>query len=354
MSGKNFLLCLVAIQIPSASAHSQIVPVPFEKVVPGGVVCDSQTSVMYDPNTGEVAIDAPIGELFEYVYLSSETSLFIPEQAENIGFGLDTVRTNELIKNSHGNDFGSFSLGRVMPSGLTQEFILGDIIATGSRHDDRPIHVALLDPLFLGPVDLIVGPIKGLGSCGDPNVLHAGDADQDFDFDQLDLVKVQVAAKFLTGEPASWGEGDWDGAPGGRAGDPPPGDGLFDQRDIVAALAGAEYLSGPYAALQPFGLIHEEPVETLANDYDQGANHGVFQATLTDNIGSLGFGGLAQAGFPEQQTTIDQSVVGTSSSGDDLGEVHMTTIPIPEPGTAFLICIGSLVLSFVRIRRRRT
>ena len=49
---------------------------------------------------------------------------------------------------------------------------------------------------------------------------------------------MQVAAKYLTGEPATWGEGDWDGAPGGSAEDkiPPAGDGLFTQVDIIAAL----------------------------------------------------------------------------------------------------------------------
>ena len=44
--------------------------------------------------------------------------------------------------------------------------------------------------------------------------LLAGDADMDLDFDQLDLVRVQVAAKYLTGQTATWGEGDWNGAPG--------------------------------------------------------------------------------------------------------------------------------------------
>jgi hypothetical protein len=72
----------------------------------------------------------------------------------------------------------------------------------------------------------------------------------DCDFDQLDLVQVQVAAKYLTGDPATWGEGDWNGAPGGSVGDqvPPPGDGLFNQTDIVAALATDLYLKGPYCA----------------------------------------------------------------------------------------------------------
>jgi hypothetical protein len=53
---------------------------------------------------------------------------------------------------------------------------------------------------------------------------------------------------YLTGELATWGEGDWNGAPGGSVGDPRPGDGVFDQNDIIAAAAPGHYLSGLYAA----------------------------------------------------------------------------------------------------------
>lgn len=84
-------------------------------------------------------------------------------------------------------------------------------------------------------------------------LLRAGDADQDFDFDQLDLVKVLAAGKYLTGQSATWGEGDWNGAPGGTQGDPPAGNGRFDQVDIIAALAGNTYLNGPYAAVASGG-----------------------------------------------------------------------------------------------------
>ena len=79
--------------------------------------------------------------------------------------------------------------------------------------------------------------------------LQAGDADQDLDFDQLDLVKVQIAAKYLSGQAATWGEGDWNGAPGGESGNPPAGNGLFDQLDIIGALAHGLYLTGPYGAI---------------------------------------------------------------------------------------------------------
>jgi hypothetical protein len=79
--------------------------------------------------------------------------------------------------------------------------------------------------------------------------LQPGDADQDLDFDQWDLVQVQQAGKYLTGQPATWGEGDWNGAPGGYSGHPPAGDGVFNQLDIVAAQQTAGYLTGPYAAI---------------------------------------------------------------------------------------------------------
>jgi hypothetical protein len=95
-------------------------------------------------------------------------------------------------------------------------------------------------------------PLSGRLSVSYPGLLRAGDADQDLDFDQLDLVRVQVAGKYRTGLAATWGEGDWDGAPGGRPGDPPSGNGRFDQLDIVAAQQAALYLTGPYAAATPW------------------------------------------------------------------------------------------------------
>ena len=61
-----------------------------------------------------------------------------------------------------------------------------------------------------------------------------GDADSNYTFDQLDLVQVQIAAKYLTGKTATWAEGDW------------TGDGVFSQLDVVAALQTGNYLRGPY------------------------------------------------------------------------------------------------------------
>ena len=54
-------------------------------------------------------------------------------------------------------------------------------------------------------------------------------------FDQEDIVAVLQAAKYLTGQPASFGEGDWNE------------DGVFSQLDLVAALQTGSYLQGPMA-----------------------------------------------------------------------------------------------------------
>ena len=66
--------------------------------------------------------------------------------------------------------------------------------------------------------------------------------------------KFKVAAKYLSGNAATWGEGDWNAGPGGSQGSPPAGDGEFNQLDIIAALGAGVYLTGPYAALEASGV----------------------------------------------------------------------------------------------------
>ena len=104
--------------------------------------------------------------------------------------------------------------------------------------------------------------LAGLGG----DVLQAGDADMDCDFDQLDLVAVQVAAKYLTGEAATWGEGDWNGAPGGSVPRqiPPTGNGQFDQLDIIAALGGASICRGLTALTGGGCACDSGTIDTLA------------------------------------------------------------------------------------------
>lgn len=84
-------------------------------------------------------------------------------------------------------------------------------------------------------------------------VLQAGDANQDYYFDESDFIFAHKAGKFEGVGPATWAEGDWNGAPGGQPGSPPQGDGVFNSADYVAAFQSGTYRLGAYAtpASQP-------------------------------------------------------------------------------------------------------
>jgi hypothetical protein len=217
--------------------------------------------------------------------------------------------------------------------------------------------------------------------------LQAGDADQDLDFDQLDLVRVQVAAKYLTGQPATWGEGDWNAAPGGSQGSPPTGNGLFDQLDIIAALNNGLYLAGPYAALagtgarddaqasvvynantgevavdapagheltsinidSASGIFTGDAAQNLEGSFDNDADNNIFKATFGGSFGSLSFGNVAQTGLSEDFVLNDLSAVGSLAGGGDLGGVDL--VYIPEPAALVLLLLG--LACAVPIRRRR-
>ena len=213
-----------------------------------------------------------------------------------------------------------------------------------------------------------------------PEPLQAGDADQDFDFDQLDLVQVQIAAKYLSGQSATWGEGDWNGAPGGSPGNPPVGDGMFNQLDIVAAQQAGIYLAGPYAALGPNGQANDgqtsiiynagsgelavdtpagteltsinidsatgiftgDAAENLGGSFDNDADDNIFKATFGSSFGTLSFGNVAQSGLTENFLLDDLTVVGSLQGGGALGDVDL--IYVPEPTSLVLLLLAAFAL----------
>lgn len=109
--------------------------------------------------------------------------------------------------------------------------------------------------------------------------LVAGDGNQDYRFDEADIILAFKAAKYDNGEPASWSEGDWNGAPGGTAGDPPIGDGVFTASDFVAAFVSGAYLTGPY--IDDAGETQDE---LLPVTLEQGHQVRVFYESLTGDL----------------------------------------------------------------------
>ena len=223
--------------------------------------------------------------------------------------------------------------------------------------------------------------------------LLAGDSDQDFDFDQFDLIKVQVAAKYLTGQPATWGEGDWDGAPGGRHGSPPAGDGFFSQPDIIAALSPAHYLTGPYAStsdgdsgsldqtvlapgennvtvtydadtgnlsvdaprVRELTSIHLQSADgsfgggrpaVLDGTFDSMDQSGIFKATFGGSFESVEFGELLPTQRSADELLADLSLQGTWHDGGRFEGFTLVLASVPEPHTMGLLgfCLACIIL----------
>jgi hypothetical protein len=259
---------------------------------------------------------------------------------------------------------------------LPEDAFATEVFAIGMRaFSQEPGDEMMWDELRIGTTWEDV--VSGTG--GEP-VLQAGDADRDLDFDQIDLVQVQIAAKYLTGQPATWGEGDWNGAPGGTQAAPPVGNGQFDQLDIISALAAGTYLTGPYAAVgqggtegdgqtsvgynvatgevwvdapsgteltsinidSASGIFTGDAAQNLGGSFDNDADGNIFKATFGGSFGSLSFGNVAAAGLSEQFLLGDLTVVGSLQGGGDLGNVDL--VYVPEPTTWCLLAFSVVLL----------
>jgi hypothetical protein len=221
--------------------------------------------------------------------------------------------------------------------------------------------------------------------------LQAGDADRDLDFDQFDLIQVARSDKYLSGRAATWGEGDWDGAPGGNPDLPPTGDGVYDQHDVIRALSANIYLSGSYLAIEAHGqtgdgqtsvgydantgqmwvdppaggeltsinidsvagIFTGRPAENLGGSFDHDGDNNIFKATFGSSFGSIDFGRVALPGLAEPFLLDDLRIVGSLQGGGDLGEVDLIYVPVPEPATQALLAMGLVGLLSLRQRSRQ-
>ena len=227
-------------------------PEPTEITFLGGMISASDVSfqlglvdVVVSNLHGMPGTTFPPGTIVDGEFLGGEHQVVLDRGTIGaVGRKIDFADEPEILI---GRDVGFIELERV-----------DDTSSTYNVTVELPVMVA--DVIELGPIPLF-GQLQADFQAStrvvarqqislEAKVLAAGDANQDFAFDQSDLVQVAVANKYLSGLPATWGDGDWDAAPGGRLGTPPEGNGLFDQQDIIAALGNGLYLTGPYAAFR--------------------------------------------------------------------------------------------------------
>jgi hypothetical protein len=308
--------------------------------------------------------------------LPFEGDLFFFDRGNNSTFSVNFTGPGSITVDSTGIQYAeSDGVGGFEVTAVTYE----DLWARGilrSNGQSGPDGVAFSD-YFLVTGTLGADDYTLSWKEGQAPPLQPGDSDQDLDFDQFDLIRVQQSAKYLTAQAATWGEGDWNGAPGGSIGNPPSGDGVFDQIDIIRALGASKYLTGPYAAVaaggaqgdgqtsviydaatgevsvdapadhqltsinidSAGGIFTGAAAQNLGGSFDNDTDGNIFKATFGGSFGSLSFGNVAATGLSEQFLLNDLTVVGSLSGGGDLGTVDLIYVPEPANGAMALLAL---------------
>ena len=333
-----------------------------------GLENDERPSLIYNADTGELAIEVPAGQQLNSINIESATGI-LNEDSQSIRQLLDGAFDfndgHTIFKSTFLSSFGSISFGAVARPDLSPSFLLADLSGIGSFDGGG----------MLNSLDLVYRGII-------PQILP-GDANQDLQFDQLDIVQVVQAEKYLTGLPATWGEGDWNGAPGGSPGNPPAGDGLFNQLDIVAALDGGVYLTGAYAVEQggaegdeQTSLVYDagsgelrvdapasrnltsinitsagsmftgDRPDALVDAFDNFAPDNIFKATFGGSFGDISFGAVLPIGLSEADVAADLTVIGSLDGGGELGSVDLVYLAVPEPSAMLAILVAAPYLAF--------
>ena len=165
-------------------------------ILPGGALSDEQASIVYWPESGELAVDGPVNYSLTSINIDSASGIFTEQPARNLGGSFDNDVDVNIFKATFGGTFDSVSFGNVAVSGLDEAFVLNDLTVVGS----------LTGGVVLGDVDLVYAPDGYIGGVrgnafnvsfdsstnADQLVLDFGSVAMASDFPQLDFDVVNL------------------------------------------------------------------------------------------------------------------------------------------------------------------
>jgi hypothetical protein len=104
--------------------------------------------MIYNASTGELAIKTPASAELRAINISSASRIFTGEAAQNLGGSFDNDSDANIFKATFGSSFGSIGFGKVAQTGLSEEFVAGDLTVMGTLAGGEGI----------GDVDLVYVP----------------------------------------------------------------------------------------------------------------------------------------------------------------------------------------------------
>ncbi len=100
-------------------------------IIPGGALNDDQFSILYNPGSGELALNVPSGQELVGISIKSSAAIFAADSAQNIGGAFEISRNDLIFKAVFADSFGSLSFGNVAQCGLDEDFLLEDLVVRG-------------------------------------------------------------------------------------------------------------------------------------------------------------------------------------------------------------------------------
>ena len=114
-----------------------------------GVDDEQPVLLVYDAETGEVAISPPFGKELTSVHIESNSGIFTGSVADKLDGPFDVDTDESLFRATLASSFGALSFGAVSQPQLSEEFLLSDLSVEGSFEGGG----------FLGDVQLAYIPI---------------------------------------------------------------------------------------------------------------------------------------------------------------------------------------------------
>ena len=274
--------------------------------------------LLYDAATGNFSVDS--GELtLSSIEIVSSSGVFTETSATGLG-GPEDIDTDEQIFKKDDNGFTQVDFGPVMPTGLTEAFLLNDLMVGGTDVDGNALERIRF---FVG------NEITTVTASYDSDT-----ATLTIDGPRLQSFEVQSASGLFTGLPADELVG--------------PNDVDTDEQLLIQDEQGFQKHNASTGELSldsglilstveivsTAGIFTGDPAMNLGGNFDVDNDHKIFKLS-PEGFSQVTFGNVAIPGLPRSFIEQDLSILGSRLPAGPIGNYAFDVIPVVNEANVF-------------------